>query len=63
MCESTVIIEQDDNSEEVMHDVVKVSVRNHSVVCIDVTGNINEFSDVIIHEIDSLRHVIILKKD
>jgi predicted RNA-binding protein len=63
MCESTIIIENDDGREEIMKDVIKVHVDGNSVTCVDITGNRQELTDVKVLEIDSLKHEIILGKN
>jgi predicted RNA-binding protein len=62
MCESTIIIDDGENREEVMMDVVKVYVDENSIHCIDITGDTKKFEGVLITEIDSLKHNIVLKK-
>lgn len=61
MCESTVVIDKDGSEEEVMRDVVKIYVNDDTVVCMDVTGTTNEFKNVKVAVIDSLKHYIVLK--
>ncbi|UCH89019.1 MAG: CooT family nickel-binding protein [Thermoplasmata archaeon] len=62
MCESTVILDLGDHEEEVMADVVKVITQGNSIICINITGDTKELTDVMIFQVDSLKHNIILKK-
>ena len=63
MCESKIILIQGDSEDEVMADVVKVFVKDKSIICMDISGLTREFSDVVIDEIDSLKHLILIRKD
>ena len=62
MCESTIIIDDGENREDVMRDVVKVYVDKNSITCLDITGDTKQFDNVQISEIDSLKHNIVLRK-
>jgi len=62
MCESTIVIDDGENMEEVMRDVVKIYVEGTAIHCIDITGETKQFENVSIKIIDSLKHNIVLKK-
>jgi predicted RNA-binding protein len=62
MCESTIVIDDGENMEEVMKDVVKIYVDGDSINCIDITGDTKQFDNLRITMIDSLKHTIVLKK-
>ena len=62
MCESTVIIIDNGNEEEFMTDVVKITVRDKSIICMNVSGEIKEATNVSIYQIDSLKHMVIMQR-
>lgn len=62
MCESTIIVQNEETREELMKDVIKVRVKDDVLTLIDITGDRKELSDMKIIEIDSLKHEIILTR-
>jgi predicted RNA-binding protein len=62
MCESTVLLKEDNGLRSVMVDAAKVVVNGRGCICFDLAGHTVPLDDVRVAEIDLMRHRIILER-
>lgn len=62
MCQSKVVLWDKEGIKEIMEEAAQITTKGEDVVVVDLLGKTKKIQECEIHEVNLMKHTVILKK-